>query len=364
MHENSWAQEAAATAAKEKGVDEPQTLSKSMKTDRSKHDEKPMPPTPKEQAEEKGLRITIPKARRDKIVPVTPFYPSHRNSNVSNKEKKRSTTEPIANMPQLDGPNIGIKSIRAKFGGGDNSKGGDDGVARPANTAVVYEPTEPMPTQKTDKAARVLGVYPKPKDQDQSVTDPPASAPATTATYHQSAELEQDGKTSEMSLRRNANSTPVPLRGQPTARFYEENNLKIPTVVIEHAQKVPKMKPAINVGGKSEGIIFGDGKLSPTKLGDYGFRREVQTREVEGFGRVASHAAIVENANDQSSAPHPQEEINRMQSMGEPLTSSSTVTNPYAGMFDAPGEMLSPMKYAPNQYEGIWENDPHVVGNT
>ena len=356
MHENSWAQEVAAVAAKEKAAEKAAATAKStMSINLTKYEDKPMPPIPGEQAEEKGSQITMSKVRRDKIVPATPFFPSHHGSNVSDKDKKRSVTEPVAKTSQSVGAKVSLKNIRAKLTGGESTKSGEGGTPK---TQVTYEPNEPMPSQKTEKAARVLGVYPKPKDQFQSIPNPPASAPATTESYYKSGDSVHNGQDAKSGPRRNAASTPVPLYSQPTARYLEENQPKGLAIVVEKTQKVPKMKPTINVNDKAEAIIFGDGMLSPTKVGNYGFRREVQTREVEAFARVASHAVIVENAAENSDEP------DTMKSVDRPLTGSSTLTNPYSRMFESGGEMLQPVKYSPNSYEGIWENDPKVVSVT
>ena len=358
MHENSWAQEVAAVAAKEQGAEKAATAKNTMSINLTKYEDKPMPPIPGEQAEEKGLQITMPKVRRDKIIPVTPFFPSHHGSNMSDKDKKRSVTEPVANASQSVGAKVSLKNIRAKLTGGESTKSGEGTNGSAPKTQATYEPNEPMLSQKTEKAARVLGVYPKSKDQIQNIHNPPASAPATTEAHYKSDESVHNGQEAKTGPRRNAASTPVPLYSQPTARYLEENQPEGQAIVVEKTQKVPKMKPTINVNDKAEAIILGDGMLSPTKVGNYGFRREVQTREVEAFARVASHAVIVENAAENCDEP------DTMKSVDRPLTGSSTLTNPYSRMFESGGEMLQPVKYSPNSYEGIWENDPKVVSVT
>ena len=362
MHENSWAQEAAAVAAKEKGAEKgaekAPTAKNTMSINLVKYEDKPMPPIPGEQAGEKESQITMPKVRRDKIVPVTPFFPSYHSSNASDKDKKRSVTEPAANTFQSVGSKVSVKNIRAKLTGGESTKTGDGTNVGAPKTQPTYAPNEPMPSQKTEKAARVLGVYPKAKDQIQSIQNPPASAPATTEAHYKSDDSTHNVQDAKDGSRRNATSTPVPLYGQPTARYLEENQPEGPAILTEKIHKAPKMKPTINVDDKAEGIIFGDGMLSPTKLGNYGFRHEVQTREVEAVARVASHAVIVENAAENGDEP------DTMKSGEIPLTGSSTLTNPYSRMFELGGEMLQPVKYSPNSYEGIWENDPNVVSVT
>ena len=100
---------------------------------------------------------------------------------------------------------------------------------------------------------------------------------------------------------------------------------------------------------KPDGIIIGNGRLNPTRNGTYGTVGEVEFVEGKAIHRVASCMGMIEEAE---SSPNVIEQQQYLESAG---------TSPSRRSFIDNQTMLQSVAYSPSVYDGIWENDPHVV---
>ena len=320
--------------------------------------------------------LAIPKPRAQ-IQPATPL---HRPGQIPRNIPSRAVTEPTAPKPFFTSNKVSIAGLRKKFVQQEEAIKEEPKVEAPPPI------TPPMPNTSS-KAARVLGYYPAHSDGKTA----PASAPPTSSTP-EPFRVSGSGSGSRPSISPPRQlSTPVPE--MPSRRWLIENGYSIPPL----APPVPT-SPALSqqthgsaLGGehdqpKVEGMIVGDGKLSPSKQGLYGRMANVEI--VEGPNRVPSVRGVIEHteqdrgnggstdqrnpsASSQYSQP-PGSVIEGGQYSQPPHSAANTAsTNQYSQLLDSAGAHLSyPPDSAmtlpstvdsPGNYAGIWENDPHVV---
>ena len=334
---NSWAQSAAQGQAFKEGQSTIPNV-----TNRAKYEAKPMPATPTSLASEQALAIQ--KHRRN-VQPATPLVLANYESQ---NHKIRAATDPVAHKSTTK--KISIKGLRAKF---------TNDQATNADVAPEVQPKLPPLPLPSEKASHVLGYYPVPKEKNTKITAPPASAPPTTDTPDPFRSSSDDPTSRSASPVRQAKSTPVP--GRPTRRWMRENNMTTPPLEtaepVVFGQEEQKLPPHSGTS-KANAMILGDGRLSPTKKGTYGRVAEVEV--VERGERITSQHGLVENVST-----GPETGTNDYSEYGQeqrPLSDDSIVSNPYAGQTPNSTAILQPAVYSPSVYNGVWENDPNVVG--
>ena len=311
---NSWAQ-SAEKAGKMK-------IEKSgPPTNRDKYENKPMPPLPR--TPEQGKSPTAP-SQPNYIQPATPLIYSHQTPS-----KNRAVTDPIASKTVFGANKVSIGELRRKFSGtkpGSNLSSIEETAnarSRTPKLKVIELPTVPSVVNDSDKNQH---------------THPPSSAPPSTQTpdpFRSSGTQERQHQSSSA----------------PTRRCLRENSVPDPSLV--RSSPIPSYMTPEAVGqevGSPDGIIVGDGKLNPTRNGTYGTTGEVEFVEGKAAHRVASFAAIIENA----SSPHESESKNHFHS-ADTASSASMLSGQNIT------HLLQPNLYSPSEYGGVWENDPHVV---
>ena len=312
---NSWA--LSATQGDPKKLPQPAQV-----TNREKYEKKPMPLTPEKASNDDRLAVL---KHRGYIQPATPLVYSNQNNQ---SQKQRAATDPIVPQPLFTGRPGGIAHLRNKFSTSktnvDTIK--EDDVAQiPSASPVVSE-----------KALQLLGVWPI---HNNNRHPPPASAPPSTSTPEPYRMSPDDHSERPISPARQIQSTPVPTRRHskediPTP---ELGRVSLATTAETFEdEEVPQQS-----SGNPEGMILGDGMLTPTRTGTYG--RVGGAEYVDGHEnqRIASYAGVIENA--------------------EPVDQTSPTRDSSSFQGYDPSGRLPPTVYSPSNYDGVWENDPHVV---
>jgi hypothetical protein len=312
---NSWA--LSATQGDPKKLPQP-----AQSTNREKYEQNPMPRTPGKALDDGKLAVS---KHRVYIQPATPL--GCLNQSLHN-QKIRAATDPVIPQPLFTGKPGGIAHIRQKF---STSK---------SNVNIIKEDDVTQtssPPVFSEKASQILGAWPV---RDNSRRTPPASAPPSTSTPDPYRISSDDHAARSTSPARNIQSTPVPTR-----RFLRENKMTTPE--LERASLTTTAETGedegvdMEISENPEGMISGDEVLHPTRTGTYGRVGGVEYVNEHENQRITSYAGIIENA----------EFIDQ--------TSPTMVSNTSQG-HDS-GGLLQPTVYSPSNYDGVWENDPHVV---
>lgn len=314
---NSWA------------VKQDQPLNKTpTATNRDKYENKPMPPTPKASPSPGEKPLT---ARKNRAY-IQPAIPLKSPGPVGSSMKNRSATDPVMPKPLFASTTTTVNQLRKKY---SQSKQRQKPPEDEEN--LTHQPLSP-PLAITKKASQILGVYPV---KDISRGTPPVSAPASTNTpdpFRASTESAQDNSN------RQVQSTPVPTR-----RYLQENKLQamIGTRTSQES-KEPLYEPSSET--KQTHIREGsDGSLNPTRLGIHGRKGEAELVRQSEMQRVPSFAGIIEHPDSPREGPD-----TLVPDSAQIDWNERTLQPQYSG------EILHPMVYTPNNYAGVWENDPNV----
>ena len=318
--------------------------------------------------------LTLPKPRAY-IQPATPWNPQGRTRrNTSN----RAVTDPVATKPVFTSHKVSIAGLRKKF------TQQDEMIKEEPKLEAPLPITPPLPNT-SGKAARVLGYYPVHANRK----TPPASAPPSTSTPDPfRASIEGSGPSISPLPQM---STPVPE--MPSRRWLIENGYSIPpsASLVPASPTLSQQTHASALNRehnqpKVEGMIVGDGKLSPTKQGTYGRMANVEV--IEAPSRATSVRGVVEYAGDnrgdgssmEQKKPSAGSQYSQPIGSGResvqysqpPLSATNTASsNQYSQPLDSARPQYSrppdsamtlpSTVYSPSNYGGIWENDPHVV---
>ena len=318
--------------------------------------------------------LALPKPRAY-IQPATPLNPQGK---TPRNTSTRAVTEPMAPKPFFTSNKVSIAGLRKKFTQQEET------IKEETKAEGPLPLTPPMP-KIPSKAAHVLGYYPPQTDGK----TPPASAPPTTSAP-EPFRASGSGSGQSISPHRQL-STPVPE--MPSRRWLIENGYSISPSAppVPASPALSQQTHASALGGehnqpKVEGMIVGDGKLSPTKQGSYGRMANVEI--VEGPGRVPSVRGVVEyteqdggdggsteqrNPSGSSQYSQPIGSVRESAQYSQPPHSAANTasTNQYSQMLDSArphfshppdsAMTLPSTVYSPSNYAGVWENDPHVV---
>lgn len=298
----------------------------SIPTNRSKYDDKPMPPLP----DPSPVRSTRNRSGdRFYIYPATPY----RKTPVTvNRVKDRASTDPVIPKPLFASKEKvrtqPCKEIAEQY---YDQEGYDDGKS------FQKRPSAPPATAVPSKASAVLGFYPV--SSNKAINEMPSSAPPSTTppdSYRSSEEISSYSP----SQPRQVQSTPVPTRP-----YVRGNAILTPTLTHSSRASSRQMGDTESDGGPVQGIITGDGLLSPTKIGGYGKLGGATYVDQIDMQRVDSQMGIIETVH--SPAP----------------TQNSSYSHHHNGDYNVNLQQPShePMRYSHSNYAGIWENDPHVV---
>lgn len=309
--------------------------------------------------------LTLPKPRAY-IQPATPLSPSGR---TPRDIPTRAVTEPM-------GPRSFFRTRKGSIPGLLKKPNQQDEVIREESRLEAPLPPTPMP-YPSSKAAQVSGYSPANTDGKTM----PASAPPSNSTPEP---LRASNLGSGPSTLQNRQQ-PAPIPETPSRRWLIENGYSTsPTApLVPTSPALSQQTHASALGGehnqpKIEGMIVGDGKLSPTKQGSYG--RVANVEIVEGPGRVASVRGVVEDPeqdrreggsseqrNPSGSSQYSQQ-LGAVREHGQysqaPHSANKTLVNS-AGLQSSNQSdtlmTLPPTVYSPNNYAGVWENNPRVV---
>lgn len=355
---NSWKQDQQKKAAEALGANNPGTMR--LVADKPQVRDKINPTAPT------FTPVLAPPKPRAYIRPATPLSPSGR---TPRDIPTRAVTEPMA-------PKSFFRNRKGSISGLRKKPHQQDEVIKEESRLEAPLPPTPMP-DPSSKAAELLGY--RPANTDGKTL--PASAPPTTSTPEPFRASNSGSGPSTLQNRQQ--STPIPET--PSRRWLIENGYSTSPAAppLPTSPALSQQTHASALGGehnqpKIEGMIVGDGKLSPTKQGSYGRMANVEV--VEGPGRVASVRGVVEDTEQDRGDGGSSEQRNlsgsskysqQLSSVREheqytqpPHSATDTLVNPAGAHFSNQSDALMTLPstvYSPNNYAGVWENNPRVV---
>ena len=290
-------------------------------TNRDKYENKPMPPLPRTPQHSSASQRP---GMLGYIQPATPLIYANQPM-----VKTRAVTDPVALKPLFGGSKASIGELRRKFSGTKDSTHTNSAEAD-ARPHTPVPPRSELPTQ-SPKSRDLVGM-----SHDQSR----ASTPLSTTAPNLFQPADHQGRQQQ--------SGPSPTDSYDTG--IQVPNVQITQTSADRSEYEIHEDTTLKVRDL-DGIIMGTGKLNPTRKGTYGTVGEVQYVEGKAVHRVASSAGIIENAE------YPSESDDRSQPSSAHTASSSADT--FHGQ--DPPDLLQPKYYSPNNFGGVWENDPQVV---
>lgn len=305
-------------------------------TNRDRYENKPMPPTP-EASPSRGEKPLTARKNRPYIQPATPLIVTDQ---LIPNTKTRAVTDPIVPKPLFTTKTTTVNQLRKKY-----SQTRSKSKSTKDETDTVEGPTSP-PLVVTQKASQILGVLPT---QNSNREVAPASAPPSTNTPDPFRTSTESTRGRNESPSRQVQSTPVLTR-----RYLQENQLPASASTRTSQESKETTGPSSNEKRQlqsTEGMIVGNGSLNPTRLGTFGRTGEVGYVGQNEMHRVLSFTGVIEDAD-----PH-----GRIEDQVEPTASSRSHRDRNSLGPQYSGEILHPMVYSPNDYAGVWENDPNVV---
>lgn len=305
-------------------------------TNRDRYENKPMPPTP-EASPSPGEKPLTARKNRPYIQPATPLIVTDQ---LIPNTKTRAVTDPIVPKPLFTTKTTTVNQLRKKY-----SQTRSKGKSTKDEADTVEGPISP-PLVVTQKASQILGVLPT---QNNNREVAPASAPPSTNTPNPFRTSTESIRGRNESPSRQVQSTPVLTR-----RYLQENQLPASASTRTSQESKETTGPSSNEKRQlqsTEGMIVGNGSLNPTRLGTFGRTGEVGYVGQNEIHRVLSFTGVIEDAD-----PH-----GRIEDQVEPTTSSRSHRDRNSLRPQYSGEILHPMVYSPNDYAGVWENDPNVV---
>ncbi|KAL8723032.1 MAG: hypothetical protein Q9225_000574 [Loekoesia sp. 1 TL-2023] len=300
-------------------------------TTRDKYENKPMPPTPEASPSPAEKPLTVRKNRGY----IQPAIPLTSPGVASSSMKNRAVTDPVMPKPLFTSTTTTVNQLRKKYSQTKNKP-----KSKEDEEPATHRPTSP-PLVIAHKASQILGVYPL---KDNNRATPPVSAPPSTNTPDPFRTSTESASGRHVSPSRQVHSTPVPTR-----RYLQENNLPVQNGA--RASQDPKEAPKVPVEErKSDHSKEGsDGLLNPARLGVCGRKGEVGYVDQNEMQRVPSFAGIIEHPDSLREGKDTMEPDSAKIDWNE-----NTLRPQYSG------EILYPMVYTPNNYAGVWENDPNV----
>ena len=314
---NSWAQ-SAEKAAKMK------TENSGTPTNRDKYENKPIPPLPQTSEDEKSPNAP---GKPGYIQPATPLIYSKPTPG-----KNRSVTDPVASKNLFGTNKVSIGELRRKFSGTKNT----------ANLSSVEEIPKSGPQDPRQQAAELpTGSAIASGSYEKQHENPPASAPPSTNAPDPFRSSGTQGRLHQ--------SSPAPTR-----RYLKENNLPDPPLIrtSPNLSAYAHLESTTSDIKNHDGMIFGDGKLNPTRNGTYGTVGEVEYVEGQAAHRVASFVGVIEDVASSVGSEHQK----------QPQL-AGIHSSPDSAQGQNITHLLQPNIYSPSEYGGVWENDPHVVGS-
>ncbi|KAL9032002.1 MAG: hypothetical protein Q9196_000015 [Gyalolechia fulgens] len=301
-------------------------------TNRDKYENKPMPPTPEASPSPAEKPLTARKNRGH----IQPAIPLKSPGPAGSSMKNRAATDPVMPKPLFASTTTTVNQLRKKY-----SQSKHKHQSQEDEENITHQPPSP-PLVITKKASQILGVYPA-KDNNRGT--PPVSAPPSTNTPDPFRTSTESARGQQGSPNRQVQSTPVPTR-----RYLQENNLQAftGTQAPEESKELPN-EPS-NKMKQSHLREGSDGSLNPARLGIYGRKGEVEYVGQSEMQRVPSFAGIIEHSDS------PREGGDTVAPDSARIDWNEHTLQPQYS-----GEILHPMVYSPNNYAGVWENDPNVV---
>ncbi|MDI1488845.1 MAG: hypothetical protein OHK93_008121 [Ramalina farinacea] len=301
---NSWAQSQSQTglAAAQQGKPRP--------TNRDKYENKPTPNLPSE------LENNIKSVK----LPAIPILMPPDNP------RTRAVTDPLDSSYALGGRKPSVTQLRKKFG---HSKQISDSSTSNA----------PIPT---GKAAEVLGIGPKRAQKAKVSTQAPEDLDNDSSIIIMQAERPLSEIAEPQQKRESASEDSDISReasGSPEERQQILGDRDVGDLAIGIAKKTPQDHTA---------------RLAPAKIGSYARIGKVGMLQGQGLVRIESVQGIIDHANPQYAKSEISERDSDKELDNEATPRSSSQSQYSAGL-------LKPISYSPNDYAGVWENDPAVV---
>lgn len=298
----------------------------SIPTNRSKYDDKPMPPLPDPSP------VRPPRKRSDDRFYIHPATPYRKTPIKLNYVKDRAATDPIIPKP-LFASKEKVKTQPC----GETAEPNHDQEGYDGGESFQKQPSVPPSTAVPSKASAVLGFYPV--SSNKVIDGMPSSAPPSTTPpdlYRSSEEVSSFSPSPPQQVQ----STPVPTRS-----YVRGNAILTPTLTQSSRASSRQMGDTESDGGPVRGIITGDGLLSPTRTGGYGKVCGATYVDQKDMQRVDSQMGIIETV----CSPAP--------------TEKSSCSHHHSDDYDTnlPQPSHETLRYTQGNYAGVWENDPHVV---
>lgn len=294
-------------------------------TNRSKYDDKPMPPLPDPSP------VRSARERSDDHFYIHPATPYRKTPVNLNRVKDRAATDPVIPKPLFASKERVRNQPFEQKSEPNYDQGYDNGES------FQKRPSAQPATAVPSKASAVLGFYPV--SSNKAINEMPSSAPPSTTPPDPYRSPDERSSYSP-SPPRQVQSTPVPTRP-----YVRGNAILTPTLTHSSRASSRQMGDTESDGGPVQGIITGDGLLSPTRTGGYGKIGGATYVDQIDMQRVDSQMGIIESAH--SPAP----------------TENSSCAHHHNDDYNVNLQQPSheTMRYTPSNYAGVWENDPHVV---
>ena len=297
---NSWAQSQTRAEPTASDHDSPRP------TNRERYENKPMPKLP----DETTVEVRTPQAK-PYIQPAIPLvYPK---SHV----KDRAVTDPILPKGLFAGQKPSVGQLRQKFSHSKQASVGD----KQLSSTFPY---------RTGKAAEVLGLSPElPLRRDR--------APSPDSSFEEDSNGAESPSDAHLGQYRDfthqGSSIHARKDSQDTVDANTQSELLQDAVAPEAVVEKADMPSRDHEPHKTD-------HLAPPRVATYGRVGEMGVLQNQGMIRVESVQGIIEDAASNTN------------SESTPIRDTPTYSH---------SDFLQPVTYSPNNYAGVWENDPAVV---
>ncbi|KAL9100164.1 MAG: hypothetical protein Q9163_004429 [Psora crenata] len=316
---NSWAQAHQRQHSVTTDKEEPRP------TNRDRYENKLTPKPPSEAAVQAS--VLQPKAYIQPAIPLVGPPPIPKN---------RAVTDPVAPKPLFAGRKPSVTQLRKVFGHSKHNSEDD----HPLPSSLDYP---------SGKAAELLGLKPV-------LVGPKRSTAPSSAVMSSNADVTSDLSNASSSQSpdavRQVQDTPLPMScrvgsedDHHPARDINNSADARKRNGLEQQQK----ESATSAQPQQQGTSI---RLAPPKVASYGKVGEVGVVQGNGMHRVESFQGIIEDGTLSVKS----EEQTRVGEDGQ--------TTPKSAAFkEHNGHSTQPVSYSPNNYAGVWENDPAVVSS-
>lgn len=295
-------------------------------TNRSKYEDKQLPPTPKASSSNSTQAGPEHPSRIKPVTPIVKLPPRHHHP------RDREVTDPILSQPLM---------------------------------LTKTTLTDPPEVPDSDSRKGVLGEEMPLENQPLSLPHAVFDAGSEITRAYPVADSNQGERSSSAPIPTNntRNRFPLSSREEPISPLMHPDHLQATNLLTLTPPSTYVALANTHMGGadgrgmqgrQPGGMIMGDGMLNPTKGGGYGRVGRVRIVDQNDSQRVISHIGVIETVESAESSNAPSHH-----SHSEGTLSHLDETQPN---FDAhQSQPSSGSIHTESNYGGVWENHPHVV---